>query len=251
MASIAADAVGNFVVAWRDFDGPNWAVFARRFGADGTPLGEKIKVNSTNTGASLPQVAVNAQGEFAITWVGPTADGGSAVYAQCFTAAGNRLGSEIIATSVASPIQLSSPMVVVDQDGGISLMWSRSAAADGDSWGMFGRRFNQCGLAEGDEFQVNTTTVGDQFTNYLNSAAIQSNGNFMIVWTGNGPQDGYGLFGQRYAVVNTIPTAEIGVDGQTDEGAVWVRNGSLSIPTRTPGQPRWTTETAAECSPSS
>ena len=232
---VAMDATGDFVMAWRETspgDGSSYAVFARRFSVDGSPLGEEFKVNSTNANynGSVAQLGMNGQGEFAITWVGPTADGGSAVYAQCFTAAGKRLGSEIVATSVAAPIQLGSPMVVVDQDGGISLMWSRSGAADGDGWGVFGRRFNQCGLAQGDEFQVNTTTVGDQATYYVNAAGIQSNGNFMIVWGGNGPGDGSGLFGQRLAVVNTVPTAEIGSDGQTEEGTVWVRSGAFTDP---------------------
>ena len=108
-------------------------------------------------------------------------------------------------------------------------MWSKSAGADGSGSGVFGRRFNQLGLFQGDEFQVNTTTAGDQYTYYFNSIGMQANGNFMVVWGGNGPGDGSGLFGQHFAVVNTVPTVEIGTNVTVNE-ALWSRAASFSDP---------------------
>ena len=229
MPRVAMAVAGNIVVTWRDLEGSNWAVYARRFTANGTPLGEKIKVNSINTEGALPQVAMNGVGEFVITWAGPNTDGGSAVYAQWFTAADTRMGSEVIATSVTSSSQLSNPLVAMEEEGGAIIVWSRSGGADGSGSGVFGRRFNQLGLFQGDEFQVNTTTAGDQYTYYFNSIGMQANGNFMVVWGGNGPGDGSGLFGQRFAVVNTVPTVEIGTNATVDEGS-WSRAASFSDP---------------------
>ena len=85
---------------------PVYAVFARRFAADGTPMGDDFRVNLSNTGydGSLPQVAMNAQGESVITWVGRTADGGFNVYAQCFTPTGGALETRLSPRALFLPI---------------------------------------------------------------------------------------------------------------------------------------------------
>ena len=72
----------------------------------------------------------------------------------------------------------------------------------------------------------------------------------MAVWGGNGVGDDNGIFGQRFAVVNTFPTVEIGSNATVDEGAPGAVPPRSPIRTPTIGLPRWTMETAAECSPS-
>ena len=57
--------------------------------------------------------------------------------------------------------------------------------------GVFAHAYDSSGTSQGDEFQVNTTTVGTQSNA---SIAIMPYGDFVIVWGGNGPGDDNGVF---------------------------------------------------------
>jgi len=89
--SVAADAQGNFAVAWqRSWDGSGTGIYARSFNAAGAPLSDEIPVNSTTEGdQTAPSVALTGDGRFAVLWLSP-----SAVNGQLFTSSGKRLGSE-------------------------------------------------------------------------------------------------------------------------------------------------------------
>jgi hypothetical protein len=73
-AAVAADAAGNFVVAWRSFgssgsDTLGYSIQAQHFGADGTPLGGELQVNTYTTGdQQLAAVAADGQGRFVVAW---------------------------------------------------------------------------------------------------------------------------------------------------------------------------------------
>src|SRR5438105_80364 len=51
-ASVAADAYGNFVVAWQSDrqDGSGWGVYAQRYNAAGVAQGSESRVNTTTAG---------------------------------------------------------------------------------------------------------------------------------------------------------------------------------------------------------
>src|SRR5262249_24381580 len=69
--SVAMNASVAFVVAWQSIyqDGYAGGIAARIFGSDGKPLGPDFIVNSgTAHSQDLPSVAVNAAGEFVVTW---------------------------------------------------------------------------------------------------------------------------------------------------------------------------------------
>jgi hypothetical protein len=76
---------------------------------------------------------------------------------------------------------------------GFVVVWSRS---DGGSNGVFGRRFTSTGQPQGGDFQVNVTTLGQQ---YRPAVAADVQGNFVVVWESVG-QDGNdrGVFGRRF-----------------------------------------------------
>ena len=56
----------------------------------------------------------------------------------------------------------SHPAVAMDADGDFVVAW-QSYVQDGSSYGIFARRFNAAGVAQGGEFQVNTYTTGNQY----------------------------------------------------------------------------------------
>src|SRR5438874_2365101 len=65
--AIAADADGNFVVAWTSVaqDGDSLGVFAQRYDAAGAPVGTEVRVNSYTTGPQLsPSVGGSAHVDF-------------------------------------------------------------------------------------------------------------------------------------------------------------------------------------------
>jgi len=65
------DGLGNFVVVWehRSGDADGSAIWARRFDADGQPLGPEFRVNEAQAGDQLrPDVAVDWVGNAVITW---------------------------------------------------------------------------------------------------------------------------------------------------------------------------------------
>ena len=82
----------------------------------------------------------------------------------------------------------------MDAGGNYVVVWE-SAAQDGDQGGIYGQRFDSSGAAIGGEFRANTTTTGNQ--TYA-SVARDAAGNFLVVWSGNGPGDTDGVFAQRY-----------------------------------------------------
>ena len=69
--SVAADADGDFVVAWESSgqDGSSFGVFARRFSSAGAPLTSEFQVNTYTTSfQSAPSVAADADGDFVVAW---------------------------------------------------------------------------------------------------------------------------------------------------------------------------------------
>ncbi len=76
--AVAADASGNFVVVWASNlqDGAGYGVYAQRFSADGTAQGAEFRVNTTTADNQwLPTVAMDASGNFVVTWSSNLQDG--------------------------------------------------------------------------------------------------------------------------------------------------------------------------------
>lgn len=69
---LAVDDAGNFVVAWTDTGSDAttfWEVFARRFDAEGRPLGGEFQVNSYTTGAQrLPSIRPITGDQLVVAW---------------------------------------------------------------------------------------------------------------------------------------------------------------------------------------
>lgn len=77
--AVAADASGNFVVAWESYqDGSSTGTFARRFHSTGAALGSEFQVNIfTPSNQRLPAMAVDALGNFVVSWESNSQDGSS------------------------------------------------------------------------------------------------------------------------------------------------------------------------------
>ncbi len=105
-----------------------------------------------------------------------------------------KLGVETLANAASTAIQQTGDRAVATSPNGESVITWASKNQDGNGWGVYARRFDSNGVAVGNEFQVNTTTAGDQLDP---SVAVDLVGNFTIVWTGS-DANGSGIFAQQY-----------------------------------------------------
>jgi uncharacterized repeat protein (TIGR01451 family)/fimbrial isopeptide formation D2 family protein len=215
--AVAMDANGNFVVVWASNaqDGDKHGIYAQRFNSAGVVQGSEFLVNSTTTGnQDDPAAALDANGNFVITWKSDQSGTKNDVYARRYNASGVAQGGEFrVNTSVTDTQDL--PTVALDTNGNFVIAWKTNAATDGAGKGVFAQRYNASGVAQGGEFQVNTTSSGNQDKP---SAAMATTGEFVIAWVSGNNQDGdkNGVYAQRFNasgvtqggefLVNTITT---------------------------------------------
>ena len=216
-APSAAISVGlNAVVAWQSAgqDGSGYGVFGQRVGDFGGPIGGEFRVNSyTSLDQSLPRVAAAQVGDFVIVWQSLSQDGDAAgIFAQRFSGSGSPLGGEFRVNSYTTAAQSRPAIAVRGTPGDFVVAWT-SAAQDGSDDGVFARRYGASGAPLGPEFQVNTYTTGPQRSA---SVAVDSNGGFLVVWEGHASaEDGFGIFGQRYASTGAPLGGEFRVNSYT------------------------------------
>jgi hypothetical protein len=103
------------------------------------------------------------------------------------------VGSEFVVNTITTGAQVNSRTAIAD-DGSFVIVWG--GLADGNGSGISGRRFDASGNPVGSEFLINNYTTSNQNTP---DVAMDSAGNFVVVWTGVGSEDGSGIYGRRYA----------------------------------------------------
>jgi hypothetical protein len=210
--AIAMNDAGNFVITWMSYDqvGNGWECYAQRYSSTGTFLGSEFIVNTYTTGQQqFPSVAMDAAGDFVITWQsdGQDEDYSSGVFARMYSAAGVPLGSEFEVNSYTTSSQ-GGPSVAMDSDGDFVVSWYgqyiNSTKIDNYGYeystygyGIFARRYNSAGITQGSEFRVNNYTTSVRRNP---AAAMDSDGDFVFTWTGYGDQDSSnaGIFAKRY-----------------------------------------------------
>ena len=175
----------GYVVTWVSAgqDGSGYGVISRRFGNDGTPLGNEVQVNTTTTFAQVWPQAAGIEGGYVITWASHDSDGDLyGVYAQRYADDGTRLGEETLVNTVTDGNQ-THPSVAATADGYI-ISWT-SAGQDGDGSGIYAQRFASDGTRIGGEFRVNATTAGSQYhsTDTAGSGlAVLPDGTLAAIW---------------------------------------------------------------------
>ncbi len=100
----------------------------------------------------------------------------------------------------------------VARGAGATVSVWQSAAQDGDGSGIFGQRWNAAGVQQGGEFLINATTLGNQS---LPAVGADNGGNFVVVWSGEGPGDAAGIFARLYTVAGSPRGDEIAINTTT------------------------------------
>jgi hypothetical protein len=253
--SVAANANGDFVVAWAS--GPEFAssdtILARRFNAAGTPVGAELQVSAGTTNVKrLPSVGIAGDGSFQVAWESAGQDGsGAGIFARRFAADGTPREPEFQVNTYTTGAQ-SLPRVAADPNGNFVVAW-QSAGQDGSGAGVFAQRFGGLRAAAlaiddggNDVLEAGeTATVSPSWRN-VNGAA-QTFGGSASSFTGPGaPGDPTYTLSDAVAAYGTVAngvTASCTATGDCYGVAV-------SVPTTRPA-PHWDARLAEEITPGS
>jgi hypothetical protein len=170
-------------------------VFGRRYDAAGQSLTTEFQVNRYTTASQYaPAVAMDAAGRFLVVWSSRSDGSAYGVVGQRYDPAGVPVGGEFVVNTYTTGRQ-GSPAIAASANGGFVVVW-QGQDQDGDSYGVFGQRYDRAGAAVGQEFRVTTYTTGAQLRPAVAADAV---GNFLVVWASIG-QDGddSGIYGQRF-----------------------------------------------------
>ncbi len=183
--ALAMSATGDFVIAWRQFEGQGVPIRAQRYAVTGAPLGGVIEVNEgVPSGISIPAAAMAADGRFVIAWLGEQT--GNHVLARVFEASGEAVGPALQVDEENESEGSAWGAEVYDPDPPTQ---SVSMASNGDfvvSWnashhGPYFRRFDASGDPLSPELPAAPTQQYAAFPAI--TAVSRCTGNHVVAWT--------------------------------------------------------------------
>ena len=125
-----------------------------------------------------PEITTLTDGSYIVTWVSTIAgEAGSELHAQRFGAGGLKQGLEFRVATQANALR-KTPAISRLMDGGYVISWAETLQ-DSSGWGIFAQQYTVSGDPSGAEFQVNTTTLGDQMNPAIHSL---EDGGYVVTW---------------------------------------------------------------------
>jgi hypothetical protein len=221
--AVAADAAGNYVVAWRTFvPGGTDVISARVFNADGSARTGDITVATQPNTASyvgMPEVAMAGNGRFMVDWGGFDAAGvGQSVHAQVYQANGQAVGGPITVLAGNASTTGGLGGIGADATGNFVVAYNvETKLHGGGGWSgptVKAQRYTASGSANGNAVTVATPGL----VNGIQSVAMDGAGNFVVVWDDSGSSvlaQRFKATGQKNGSVMTV-ASETGVAWQSD-----------------------------------
>jgi len=199
-ASNITSVDNGFVITWHSEgqDGSESGIFGQRYDLSGAKIGSEFQVNTyKNNYQSFPSSTNLPNGEFLVTWSSMNQGGERFdIYGQKFNSDNLKVGDEFKVNSYTENDQWLSNVAGLS-DGGFFITW-QSYQQDGSGYGVYGQQYDEDGLAIGDEVQINSYTIDDQYEPDIVSL---SDGGFVVNWQSVG-QDGYtnNAYAKHYGV---------------------------------------------------
>ena len=156
------DSTGDFVVIWSSpTTNGGYEIFAQRFSPAGVAQGGEIQIDSLPVSTAVPpSVAMDAAGDFVVTWATRGQNGSpSQIDAQRYNAAGAPLGTDFEVDNASIQNRIT-PTVEVDPNGNLTST-HQTYAEDVSLFGVFAT--NGIGYFPGSEFQFNTPTTNSAY----------------------------------------------------------------------------------------
>jgi hypothetical protein len=215
-ADVAMDAAGNFAVVWaslgQDGDtGTEHNIYVRTYDVSGAPQSGEVRANSAVAGdQKKAAIAMDDDGDFVVVWE----TRGSGVFGQRFDAAAVAQGSNFSVST--SGDHHKEPSIAMDGDGNFVVAWTSDVHAGPGARpnNVQVRSFAANGAALSGEIQVNTTDAGDQKNP---TVAIDSEGDFVVVWEGRGATDQDGIYARQFDASGVAAGDEFLVNTETDQ----------------------------------
>lgn len=171
-AVVDVTSTGGFVVAYQAKAVSDLSVYAQRYDANGTPLGGVITVSVPTGGGAFPDIVVDSNDGFIITWWDERSGNGD-IFARRYDAAGNQLGSEIEVYTGASEDQV--PCIALLPGNGFVIAWS---SINTPSYDIMAQRFSASGGKLGSAIQVNALPHDGRFPD----VCANSQGEFTVAF---------------------------------------------------------------------
>ena len=171
--AVAAHRAGEFLVVWDEGGG----ILARRFGGNGIPLGEPVRLNPASSTASAPSIASRPQGGSVLVWVDQTGIRGLLLDEQA-----NPVGSafEVAAASIILGSFQRDPSVSVSSAGNFVVAWAAENSLFRDN--IHARSFDADGRPQGSAILVNGVAPYQAGFQHGAMPLAFPDGSFLAVW---------------------------------------------------------------------
>jgi hypothetical protein len=164
---VGTDRDGELTITWQQGGNVKGQTLSQNL-APRTPV---IDVSSI-PGASDPDVAVSASGDFVVVWKQEPGTGDGTILVQAFDDDGTPMGEGAV---VSQNAQADSPAVATDDQGNFFVVFTEPA----DAIDVFGRLFDRRGTRRGPKVRINVVTAGNQTQPNVDMNSI---GDIAVVW---------------------------------------------------------------------
>lgn len=235
--AVAMDNAGDFVVVWERYgltENPTGSVIqGQRFNQNGQAQGNELTINDRDSVQQrLPAVAMNDSGFF-VVWHSLASAGNDtgsfSIQGKYFDSNGASQGSQFQINTETTGDQIY-PVVSADDAGDFVVAWQSIVnSGDNSGYGVRALRYDRSIRPQGNEFQVNQDTTGDQRDPAI---ASDQNGDFVIAWQSSPAADGQysitaGRFDQAGSPLNSA--VEPGNTAASQSASVWLWTGFAGL----------------------
>lgn len=178
-----------------------------------SPVTGELPVNTTVQDNQVrAEVAMDASGNHVVVWETYGLTSVTGIYGQRFDANGNKVGGEFRIDQGQAETNWN-PAIAMNGLGRFVVVWEGYNNGEFNESEVYGRVYNAAGVAQGDVFVVNEITVDDQDEADI---AIDSAGNFTVVWTSRRDFDGSrGIYARRFYADGTPIAGEFNVQSSS------------------------------------
>lgn len=201
-AKLGMDANGNSVLVGHRYQSGNMGVFAHLRDNTGTVTVPEFQVDTTPTGAQWqPSVAMNATGNFVVTWEGNGPGDSNGIFARVYNASGVPQTGELLVNTTTANYQNSSD-VAIDSSGNFAVTWY---GYTGSIYQIYAQRFDASGTPVGSELAVSAGT-----NNSAPNIGLDAAGRMTVVWKNEESNPVIRM--KRYDASNNVITDETQVN---------------------------------------
>ncbi|NOX37608.1 MAG: hypothetical protein GXO78_08730, partial [Calditrichaeota bacterium] len=176
--SIAMQESGGTIIVWADWRNGDWDIYAQRYTAQATPLGDNFRVNDDEnfTAQKYPSVATNSRGNFVVVWT-DNREGNRDIYAQRYASDGTPIGNNFKVNDDSGSATQIYPSVGINDSGEIIIAWVDKRNGN---WDIYAQQYDADGNPVGSNFRVNDDSLNAAQKNP--SVGIDNYGHCVIVW---------------------------------------------------------------------